>query len=264
MATGYVRAEQNELPTNFHHANIQWSVIIFGALVCLFIQVSLGLLGAGIGLSAFSLERGELPGRVAQGLALIFSAATLIISMFVGGYLGSRLAKPVSRGVSALYGVGITALVSLALVAVLSGPALLSIGGLVSTAGVGGGSAATIDAVFAKLHDLNPKLVTDMKILKGKAVTEIVMNNSDTPVAKDIENKTKKTAQSPGIKQGLRTVGRDVRRASSYAALAGFAGIFFALVFSIWGALVGDRHRSFKGKSRTQTRSSETGSRRAA
>lgn len=105
-------ADRTLLREQLHH--VSWGAIILGLVIAIGFQIMLGLLGVAIGFSAFNPDDPSGAGAWGMGTSL-YVIAVQIISLFLGGYIASRL-SPARTGQSAmLHGASIWALATIAL-----------------------------------------------------------------------------------------------------------------------------------------------------
>src|SRR5258708_36855108 len=70
---------------------ISWGAIIGGTIIALVTQITLSLLGIGIGASTIHVQSGQTGSGLGSGSA-IWVVLTILISLFAGGYVAGRLA----------------------------------------------------------------------------------------------------------------------------------------------------------------------------
>ena len=80
---------------------VSWSAIVAGALVALALSVSLSVLGVALGLS---ITDSVAAGTLETG-ATVWSIATVLVSLFIGGYTASLATAGETKGESLIYGV---------------------------------------------------------------------------------------------------------------------------------------------------------------
>jgi hypothetical protein len=121
-------------PLDWRH--ISWSSIIFGALFALALSAMLHLLAIGV---TASISGNANPAssdmvKIGGASALLFIVAT-VISLFIGGFVASSLAKTFSAGRAMTYGLGVWTLTTLIVLAVTVPAFLRTAGNAASTAG---------------------------------------------------------------------------------------------------------------------------------
>lgn len=110
---------------------ISWAAIFGGAIAALAVQIVLGLLGLGIGLSTVNPATEARPVGAGLGVgAIIWWTFSSLIAMFLGGWVAGRLAGNRMRFDRMLHGLLAWALVTLATFYLLT----TAIGGIVSGA----------------------------------------------------------------------------------------------------------------------------------
>lgn len=106
-------ADRDLLREQLHH--VSWGAIFLGLVIAIGVQVLLGLLGIAIGFSAFDADDPSGAGAWGIGTSL-YAIAVQIISLFLGGYIASRL-SPARTGQSAMmHGASIWALATIVMV----------------------------------------------------------------------------------------------------------------------------------------------------
>lgn len=98
----------------------RFSAILIGSLICLALQMFLGLLATGLGVSPIHLETWQTIDRAGL-ISGAFLAFSLGVSFFLGGYVAGRLANQPFRISTLLHGMGAWALVSVFLLCFAEG-----------------------------------------------------------------------------------------------------------------------------------------------
>ena len=83
---------------------ISWAAVFAGLIIAIFIQLALTLLGLAIGLGTIDATNHNTPGT---GLAIgsgIWYVVSLLISLFLGGWVAGRLAKDKHTSESVIHG----------------------------------------------------------------------------------------------------------------------------------------------------------------
>src|ERR1700756_1979866 len=127
---------------------ISWGAIIGGTIIALVTQITLSLLGIGIGASTIHVQIGQTGSGLGSGSA-IWLVLSILISLFAGGYVAGRLAGFPATQEGMLHGLitfGLVTLLSLyflttALGAIIGG-AGAAIGSLLQSARGGSFAAA--------------------------------------------------------------------------------------------------------------------------
>ena len=140
---------------------ISWGAIIGGTIIALVTQITLSLLGIGIGASTIHVQSGQTGSSLGSGSA-VWLVLTILISLFAGGYVAGRLAGFPTKQEGMLHGLitfGLVTLLSLyflttALGAIIGG-AGAALGSILNVAGQGIASAApkVADAAQQKLGE---------------------------------------------------------------------------------------------------------------
>jgi hypothetical protein len=140
---------------------ISWGAIIGGTIIALVTQITLSLLGIGIGASTIHVQSGQTRSDLGSGSA-VWLVLTILISLFAGGYVAGRLAGFPTKQEGMLHGLitfGLVTLLSLyflttALGAIIGG-AGAALGSILNVAGQGIASAApkVADAAQQKLAE---------------------------------------------------------------------------------------------------------------
>ncbi|HEX3210079.1 MAG TPA: hypothetical protein VHQ91_11900 [Geminicoccaceae bacterium] len=85
---------------------ISWGAVLAGVAIVIAVQVSLSVLGLGVGLSTVDLRAGDTPQVTSFGLgAGIWWVITDLIALIIGGYVAARLSGMPLRGDGILHGV---------------------------------------------------------------------------------------------------------------------------------------------------------------
>ncbi len=88
-----------------YHDQVRWGPIVAGLVVALSTQLVLSALGAAIGLS--SIGGSEAPRSEAPGVGInigIWAIISLLVSLFVGGWIVARTSGRISRNITLLNG----------------------------------------------------------------------------------------------------------------------------------------------------------------
>src|SRR5260221_1768784 len=94
---------------------ISWGAIIGGTIIALVTQITLSLLGIGIGASTIHVQSGQTGSSLGSGSA-VWLVLTILISLFAGGYVAGRLAGFPTKQEGMLHGLitfGLVTLLSL-------------------------------------------------------------------------------------------------------------------------------------------------------
>ena len=129
---------------------ISWGAIFAGVVLAIAIQLVLGILGTGIGLSLVNPVEGTTPGATGFGIgAGLYWIVTTVIALGAGGYAAARVAGVHDRFDGLVHGLvvwGVTLILTLYLltsaVGGIIGGAFRTVGAVASAAGSGIGAAA--------------------------------------------------------------------------------------------------------------------------
>lgn len=140
---------------------VSWAAVFAGVILAMVVQLSLSLLGAGIGMSTVDPVQRETPGAAAFGLgAGIWWALSSLIALFIGGWVAAHLAGIPRKVDGVLHGLitfGLSTLIVFYLlgtaVGSLIGGAFKFAGGVASTAaqGIAAVAPTVADAASDKL-----------------------------------------------------------------------------------------------------------------
>ncbi|GGE24214.1 hypothetical protein GCM10011390_49550 [Aureimonas endophytica] len=115
---------------------VSWGAIFAGALLTLVVQVMLGLLGLGVGLSTVDPAGNGTPTLSAFGTGTgLWTAATVLVATFIGGYVAARLAGSLTRTDGALHGIVTWAASTLIVLYLLTSGAASIVSGTLGTIG---------------------------------------------------------------------------------------------------------------------------------
>ncbi len=140
--TGIVRAGRR----------VSWGAILAGVVIAVAVQLLLGILGTGIGLSMVDPVEGTTPGAAGFGIAAgIYWLITTVVALGSGGYAAARLSGVTEKFDALSHGLvvwGVTLILTLYLLTSAVGGI---IGGAFRTVGsVAGAAGATVGAVAPK------------------------------------------------------------------------------------------------------------------
>ena len=128
---------------------ISWGAIIAGAILALVVQVMLGLLGVGIGLASIDPTGTDgASGTTLLSAGGIYTALSILISIFVGAYAAARFAGSAVRRDAALHGVTTWAVTTLVAVYLLSSGASALVSG---TFGAIGGTISSLGSAASSV-----------------------------------------------------------------------------------------------------------------
>lgn len=137
-------------PGRAPHSRLSWGAVLAGVVLAIAVQLVLGILGAGIGLSLVDPVEGTTPGAGGFGIgAGLYWIVSTIVALGVGGYAAARVAGVHDRFDGLVHGLviwGLTLLLTLYLltsaIGGIVGGAFRTIGSVAGAAGQGIGAAA--------------------------------------------------------------------------------------------------------------------------
>ncbi|MBB3880716.1 hypothetical protein [Sphingomonas pseudosanguinis] len=171
-----------------------WSAIFAGVVIAVAVQLVLGILGTGIGLSMVDPTDGSTPGASGFGIgAGIYWLITTVIALGAGGYVAARMSGVTERFDALVHGLvvwGVTLILTLYLLTSAVGGI---IGGAFRTVGaVAGAAGSTVGAAA-------PKVAQVAGVDEGDVRQEAAKYLSDTPT--DPAQMTPEQAQKEIAKQ---------------------------------------------------------------
>ncbi len=203
----------------------RWSGILLGAVTSVGLQAMFVLLGVALGLLAFPFEQtNDRLSWIGLGVGgSLYLGVTMALSYFAGGYIASRL-YPHHDSVDFVYP-GLATWSTVVVAAGLVGAMVLL--PVLTAAGTGAGALAVLEGI----NRTKPRIVTDLKLLEGKAVTFVDLRVTPEQVAKIAQEK----AASPEAKEAAEVA----RKATAALSLALFVGLLVSAIASVFGARVG-------------------------
>ena len=159
IPTGFVPVDETHLvktPTR-----LSWGAIFAGVVIAVAVQLVLGILGAGIGLTMVDPVEGTTPGATGFGIgAGIYWLITTIVALGSGGYAAARVAGVHERFDALVHGLvvwGVTLILTLYLltsaVGGIIGGAFRTVGAVAGAAGTTVGAAAPKAASIAGIDE---------------------------------------------------------------------------------------------------------------
>ena len=189
---------------------LSWGAIFAGVVIAVAVQLVLGILGAGIGLTMVDPVEGTTPGAAGFGIgAGIYWLVTTILALGAGGYAAARVAGVHERFDALVHGLvvwGVTLILTLYLLTSAVGGI---IGGAFRTVGAVAGAAGTTVSAAA------PKAASIAGVDEGDVRSEAAAYLSDAP--NDPAQMTPEQAQKEIAKElpALARGGTDGRTAES-------------------------------------------------
>lgn len=207
-ATGHAPIDDTYLDKT--PTRLSWGSIFAGVVIAVAVQLVLGILGAGIGLTMVDPVAGTTPGATGFGIgAGIYWLITTIVALGAGGYAAARVAGVHERFDALVHGLvvwGVTLILTLYLLTSAVGGI---IGGAFRTVGAVAGAAGTTVGAAA------PKAASIAGIDEGDVRSEAMEYLSDAP--SDPAQMTPEQAQKEIAKSlpALARGGTDGRQAES-------------------------------------------------
>jgi hypothetical protein len=242
---------------------VSWGGVFAGVLVAVGVSMLLASLGIAIGVSA--VDPGETdPGTIGVGAA-IWGGLQLLIALFVGGMVATRVGAIIDRTTGFFEGV-LVWVVSLILMGYLAGSGIASVasgafsllGGATQTfsavvQGQGGAAnidvSGTIDEMAEQLR--SPELVNRVASVTGLSVNE-VRNTLNETAARVEANRNDPTQAAEEARRGVATLfdrartsgalaaqAEEVQPEAASAAWLTFFGLLLSLAAAVAGAMLG-------------------------
>ena len=189
---------------------LSWGSIFAGVVIAVAVQLVLGILGTGIGLTMVDPVEGTTPGATGFGIgAGLYWLVTTVIALGAGGYAAARVAGVHERFDALVHGRvvwGVTLILTLYLLTSAVGGI---IGGAFRTVGAVAGAAGSSVAAAA------PKVASIANVDQGDVRSEVAAYLTDAPT--DPAQMTSEQAQKEIAKQlpALARGGTDGREAES-------------------------------------------------
>lgn len=159
-------------------SRVSWGAIFAGVVVALAVMLLLSALGVGIGAATIDPLTDEHPVAGVPIGSAIYLVIAQLIALGVGGYVAARLAGIPRTVDSALHGVSVWAIASLAMVWM----ATTAVGGLVS------GSAAMLSTAVSGAARATAAVVPDDLQLSDMSVPDIGMNDLPPAIQNALRN----------------------------------------------------------------------------
>jgi hypothetical protein len=242
---------------------VSWGGVFAGVLVAMGVSMLLAALGLAIGVTAIDPGNTD-PGAFGTG-AIIWGALQLLIALFIGGMVATRVGAIIDRTTGFFEGV-LVWVVSLILMAYLAGSGIASVasgaftllGGATQTFGAviqteGGPPSVevqgTIDEMAEQLR--SPELVNRVASVTGLSVNETrdTLNETATRVEANRNNPTQAAEEA---RRGIATLFDRARTSGALAAQAEeiqpeaastawltFVALLLSLAAAVTGAMVG-------------------------
>lgn len=129
--------------------HVSWGAILAGLIIAIALQILLGLLGIGLGLSILD-PTDPMGGIRGWGISTgIYVVLMQILSLFAGGYVASRLAPARTDQTAIFHGLTIWALATIVMVWLVGTAVGLAVSGVSSAvSAVGSGTAQAVETVI--------------------------------------------------------------------------------------------------------------------
>lgn len=257
------RYQVGTVPIESVEGHVSWGGVWSGFLIGMGLLLLFSALGLAIGISTVDVAPGEELNARGLGMgAAIWSSLSLLIALFIGGIVSTRVGGIFDRTVGMIQGALVWVLALLGILYLASsGVSLLAsgtfgmIGGLTKGAGAVVGSAPQLsdlasgdmDQILARLND--PQTVKIVATTTGmsqeEAQSKLAGIRARVEAVKD--DPAKATAEAKqGLQELISQAGTQVRGAAAaaqpYASSAlwmTFAAMLLALLASVGGAMVG-------------------------
>lgn len=231
-------------------SKVQFAAVLLGGMICLMSLIAFTLLGSGIGLITFEIEKGDLPNFASGIVGILFFGISIIGSFFIGGYVAAKLANQNQSLFAILHGIGSWALASLALFWIIGSNMASTLSSAIQQATLGVGSASALTVLFNQIRDLNPQLISDIQLTKGKVITQIVTHQPKVHNALELgeaaTQETKTIAKKPQVRRETTQLAGTVRTSAGQASLAGFFSLLLSAMAAGLGAAVVNRQSATK------------------
>lgn len=155
---------------------LSWGAILAGVVIAVAVQLVLGILGAGIGLTMVDPVEGTTPGAAGFGIgAGIYWLITTIVALGAGGYAAARVAGVHERFDALVHGLVVWGVTLILTIYLLTSAVGGIIGGAFRTVGaVAGAAGTTVGAAV-------PKAASIAGIDEGDVRSEAAAYLSDAP-----------------------------------------------------------------------------------
>lgn len=205
---------------------ISWPAILAGALIALGLQLLLALLGMGIGAGTIDPADETNPMAGLGTGALVWWAASFLISLFAGGCVAGRLTGTVNRFNDMLHGVLtwiVFVVINLWLFTSAAGTLIQAASGVLGN---------TISMVGRGMAMNAPEIQNIVQ----QELDERGINSTDVKtVVEDVRQ------QLPEARAKAREIGGDVAEGVSKAGISGFISLLLGAVVAGFGAVRGRR-----------------------
>lgn len=237
-----VRVEHVErLPVVAGLDRVRWGAVFAGLFFAVVTQILLAVLGLAIGFTAVDPREGMSGAGIGWGAA-IWAVVSLLISMFVGGYMTGRLSGVATRGDGALNGAltWAVSLVAMLYMGAVGAGALM--GGVFSMVGTVANTTAQIAGQGAAASASNGHdVVNEAKQLAQRAGIDVDRAQQQAEQkAQDVQQSAERATQ-PGTPENQQAK-EIAAKAADYAATGAWSLLIAALIgllISAWAGAVG-------------------------
>lgn len=239
---------------------VSWGGIFGGVLVGVGILMLMTALGLAIGISA--VQPGETEGATLGAGAGIWAGLSLLVALFVGGMVSTRIGAISDRATGFFEGALVWVVSMLVLVyfassgiGMLAGGAAKLVGGATQAIGAtmqgGGDVSGSVDQILARLKD--PQTAQQIAAATGMEPREVQSTLSET--AQRVESNRDNPSQAAAeAKQGMAQLmekakssgaleekAQEVKPVAAKAAWATLGALLLSLLAAVIGAMVGRR-----------------------
>jgi hypothetical protein len=165
-------------------SRISWGAIFAGAIVALAVQLLLTLLGGSIGLSI----RDEVTSETFGTSAAIYGVASIIIALFVGGYVTSQCTVGENHGEATLHGLIMWGVTFAIVVWLTAAGVRAGFNAMVSAASVGTSALQGVDENWEALARRAGATDADIESIRNRtaATTEAAQDPANQEKAADV------------------------------------------------------------------------------
>lgn len=177
-------------PRHFFH-QISWGAVFAGMVIAVVVQLVLGLIGTGIGLSTLDPTRYSSPGAAALGIgAGVWWIVSSVIALFVGGWVSGHLSGSPDQTDSVLHGLLTWGVATLAMVYLVTS----LVGSLLS-----GGAAVVSKTADVAAASVGAMAVPAAGLAKEQLAASGITLDSMKAQVQELLVQTGKPALQPGV-----------------------------------------------------------------
>ncbi len=219
--------------THKNHLRINWGSAVMGALLCLGLEIGFALFGSGLMLLVVPLEQGVIPGNGEMiGLAIV-ALIGVTVSFFVGGAVSGYWAEQASKVSMAVQACLMWALVAVG-IGVLGMARMFLPAPIFAAAGIGVDAGAA--SFFSELKNSTPSLVSDMSLIKGKIITQLIIGPASETQRAHLKGMT------DDLDRAAKRSARTLRKTLAVAGLAVSLFLFIGCLFANLGSFLSARY----------------------